>query len=286
MLGPGFSYRCLLNPKVKVHLFRTFTCPIIRNGLSCFSLRTSDIQNISIFHRKILRGILNFSKCASIPAIHFLLGELPMEAKIHKDIFSLFYSVWSNPDSKIYQIIKYLLETSPVNSRTWSNHLRHLCDMYGIQDPLESLKNDPPLKSSFKTEIKTKIQCYHERTLRNLAVNNSTMKYLNISLSGLNGKCHPALNNILTSHQVKKSRIHLKMLAGNFLTFERKAKQSGGSSHCRSCAPLLPSVSTPPSEDLVHMLTMCTAYSDVRSRMCEEYSILCSLSKSRISWKR
>ena len=111
------------------------------------------------------------------------------------------------------------------------------------------------------------------------------MKYLNISLSGLNGKCHPALNNIITSHQVKKSRIHLKMLAGNFLTFERKAKQSGGSPHCRSCAPLSPTGCTPPSESLVHMLTMCIAYNDLRNRICEEYAILCSLSRSEISWQ-
>ena len=118
-----------------------------------------------------------------------------------------------------------------------------------------------------------------------MAENNSTMKYLNISLSGLNGKCHPALNNIITSHQVRKSRIHLKMLAGNFLTFERKAKQSGGSPHCRSCAPLTPSVSPPPSESLMHMLTSCLAYSDIRSRICEEYLYLCSISKSRVSWQ-
>ena len=161
MLGPGFSFRCILSPKVKVHLFRTFTCPIIRSGISSFSLRTSDLQNITIFHRKILRGILNLSKCASIPAIHFLLGELPMEAKIHKDIFSLFYSVWSNPQSKIYQIVKYLLETSSENSRTWSIHLRNLCRMYGLKDPLENLKNDPPSKSSYKTEVNTKIQSFH-----------------------------------------------------------------------------------------------------------------------------
>ena len=75
------------------------------------------------------------------------------------------------------------------------------------------------------------------------------------------------------------------MLAGNFLTFERKAKQSGGSPHCRSCAPLSPTGCTPPSESLVHMLTMCIAYNDVRNRICEEYAILCSLSRSKISWQ-
>ena len=155
--------------------------------------------------------------------------------------------------------------------------------MYGLKDPLEYLKIDPPSKSSYKTEVNTKIQSFHEKTLRNLAEKNSAMKFLNVSLFGLNGRSHPALANVITSHQVQKSRIHLKMLAGNFLTFEVKAKQSGGSPHCRSCVS--PSIATPPSESLVHMLTKCNAYRDIRSRIVNEYLFLCTISKSRISWQ-
>ena len=105
------------------------------------------------------------------------------------------------------------------------------------------------------------------------------MQYLNTSLYGLNGKNHPALSNIITSHQVQKSRIHLKMLAGNYLTYEVKAKQSGGSAHCRCCVP--PS----PSENLEHILTICSAYSDIRNRMTEEYMILCSVAKTDVFWQ-
>ena len=67
-----------------------------------------------------------------VAAIHFLLGELPMEAKIHRDVFSLFFGVWINPQSKIFQIVKYLLETSSENSRTWAVHIRHLSQKYGL----------------------------------------------------------------------------------------------------------------------------------------------------------
>ena len=72
-------------------------------------------------------------KTAPTPAIHFLLGELPMEGKVHSDMFSLFFSVWSNPDSKIYDILKYLLSTSSDNSRTWAIKLRHISQMYGME---------------------------------------------------------------------------------------------------------------------------------------------------------
>ena len=37
LLGPVFSFKCILSPLVKIHLFRTCTCPILRSGLSSFS---------------------------------------------------------------------------------------------------------------------------------------------------------------------------------------------------------------------------------------------------------
>ena len=145
MLGPGFAFKCMMSPKVKMHLFRTFTCPRIRSGLSSFALRSQQISPLSLFHRKILKAFLHLSKTAPTPAIHFIFGELPIEGKIHRDMFSLFYSVWCNPDTKIYQIVKYLLSTSPENSRTWVANLRHISEMYNLEDPLTCLQRDPLL---------------------------------------------------------------------------------------------------------------------------------------------
>ena len=130
LLGPAFSYRCLLSPVVKLHLYRTFTFPILRSGLSSFTLRQTSLQPI-IFQRKSLRSILQLSKCSSIPALHFLTVELPIKGKIHRDVFSLFFSIWSNPEST-------------ENSRTWSIFIRQLSVMYGLTDPLQCLQSNPP----------------------------------------------------------------------------------------------------------------------------------------------
>ena len=54
MLGPAFAYKCLLSQNVKIHLYRTFICPILRSGLSSFSLRSSALEPIAIFQRKTL----------------------------------------------------------------------------------------------------------------------------------------------------------------------------------------------------------------------------------------
>ena len=108
-LGSGFSYKCLLSPVLKLHIFRTFTCPIVKSGLSSFSLRSGKLEPLALFQRKILKSILKLSLTAPTPSIHFLTGELPIEGQIHKDIFSTFFCIWSNPDCKVYEIVKYLI---------------------------------------------------------------------------------------------------------------------------------------------------------------------------------
>ena len=206
LLGSGFSFKC--NPVLKLHIFRTFTCPINRSGLSSFALRSSQLEPLCIFQRKTLKSILKLSLSAPTPSVHFLTGELPIVGKLHKDIFSLFFSVWSNPDTKIYHIVKYLLSNSCANSRTWSAHLKYLSNIYGLDDPLSCLDRVPPTKSVFKEMINTKITAYHEALLRRSATANSQMKYLNVSVLGLRGRHHPALANMVTSHEVKLSRPH------------------------------------------------------------------------------
>jgi hypothetical protein len=106
------------------------------------------------------------------------------------------------------------------------------------------------------------------------------MIYLNVSLSGLRGRRHPALSDIITTTEVQKSRIHLKMLAGDYFTYEVKSNQSGGSPHCRCCP-------TPsPKEDLAHILTRCGAYADIRKRMMPEFQNICNQSKSNLNFQQ
>ena len=72
----------------------------------------------------------------------------------------------------------------------------------------------------------------------------------------------------------------LKMLAGDFLTYEIKSNQSGGGSHCRCCQA--PS----PPENLQHILTSCAAYRDIRSRFTTQFELLCTQSDSDIPFSQ
>ena len=201
-----------------------------------------------------------------------------MEGRIHRDMFSVFYGVWNNPDTKIYQIVKYILSTSSENSRTWAINLRHVCRMYNLEDPVSSLQRDPPTKSNYKEEIVTKITVFHEKELKNKAQTNDLMQYMNVSLSSLKGRHHPCLANIVTTQEVKKLRPYLKLLTGDYLTYQRKYDDSGqGSPHCRVCLA--------DSESVSHIVAICPQYQDTRLRILLEIQEQCLLAKTNIHFQ-
>ena len=204
LLGPAYSYKCLLSPSVKLFLYRTYTSPILRSWLPSLAFSKNQLEPLAIFQRKVIKSCLHLSLTAPTPSIHFITGELPVEGLIHQDTFSLFYNVWTNPNTKIYSVIKYLLESSNDNSRTWAIHVRYLSKLYNIEDPLICRNKSPPKKETYKEYIKTKISAFQESELRTLASTNSKMKYFNVSLLGLRGRLHPAICNVVTARQVKQ----------------------------------------------------------------------------------
>ena len=108
----------------------------------------------------------------------------------------------------------------------------------------------------------------------------NNMKYLNVSVSGLRGRHHPSLSNIMTTFQVKKLRPFLKMLCMDYYTYEKRANQSGGSPHCRACALRIQQSDTSHTEDIPHILISCSAYKDIRSSIFPEFEELCYIFKS------
>ena len=75
--------------------------------------------------------------------------------------------------------------------------------------------------------------------------------------------------NVITTHAVNKMRPHIKMLAGNYLTFEEKSKQSGGSPYCRLCSD----ISEP--ESLEHLISKCEGIHETRTRILNTMSSIC-----------
>ena len=62
----------------------------------------------------------------------------------------------------------------------------------------------------------------------------------------------------------------------DYYTYEKRANQSGGSAHCRACADnIIQQSQDSHTEDIAHILTECSAYSDIRGRIFPEFQNLC-----------
>ena len=244
------------------------------------TLRDTHLESLTSFHKKVLRGFLHLSKRCPIPSIYFLTGELPIIGELHRDIFSLFYSIWCNPQSKIYEIVSYLLENAPENSHTWSRHIRNIAKVYGITDPLEAIKSDPPEKEEYKEYVRTKITVHFERKLRIAANQNSKMLYLNVNIKGLNGRPHVVLDYSTNTKDVQRLHSHLKLLCNDLYTYETKATFHGGSSNCRLCKPDSPPCSN--VENVNHIISECQAYSDIRNRILFQMEIVVRKSENKV----
>ena len=61
------------------------------------------------------------------------------------------------------------------------------------------------------------------------------------------------------------------MMTGDYLTYDIKSRQSGGSAWCRCCSLQAP-------ETLTHIIVLCDSYTEIRSRFKSEYEELSRIS--------
>ena len=109
------------------------------------------------------------------------------------------------------------------------------------------------------------------------AETNDLMQYMNVGLSGLRGRHHPSLSQVITTGEVKQLRPHLKFLTGDYLTYERKYNESGhGNPLCRICRV--------GNESISHILTNCSAYNTQRNKILKEIEELCDLTLNNINF--
>ena len=192
-VGNIFLYKCKLSPSVLLHVWTLYISPVLRSGLNAIPIRPPIMKTLTRFHNTMLRGILKLSRTSPLPPLYFLLGELPIEAVLHMDLLTLFWNIWANPNTKAFEILKYLLMTSNSNSLTWAVHVRLIFQLYQLPDPLLLLHNQLWPKDKWKQHTKTIITAHHESVWRSKAALNSKLSYLNTQATGLSGRMHPLL---------------------------------------------------------------------------------------------
>ena len=123
------------------------------------------VKSMRIFQNKILRGFLKLSNSSPVPSLYFLFGELPVEGIVHINTLITFHNIWSNPDTTVFKVVKYILTMCKTNSATWSNHLQLICLKYGLPPPLSLLQTRTWPKKSWKCLVKIKIAQWYEQAV-------------------------------------------------------------------------------------------------------------------------
>ena len=269
LLGNIFLYKCKLPPSVLLHVWSLYVSPVLRSGLNSLPIRPPVMKTLTRFHTKMLRGILKFSRVSPLPALYFLTGQLPIEAVMHRDLLTLFWNVWANPHTKAFEILKYLLMMSDSKSLTWAAHVRLIFQLYRLPDPLTLISNPLWPKVRWNAHMKTAIAAHHESLWRSKAASNSKLTFLNVQATGLSGRPHPVLMGINTTQDVVFSRVHLKMLAGDYLCYANLDKDRATGAHCRLCYAVSREY-PPPAETMIHLLTMCRGTAEIRTKVTSE----------------
>ena len=82
-------------------------------------------------------------------ATYLLLGQIPIEAELHKRTLGLFRNIIDNENSVECELAFRQLATKNEQSNSWFRKLLVITELYGLPSPYEMLFY-PPSKTSWK----------------------------------------------------------------------------------------------------------------------------------------
>ena len=140
-------------------------------------------------------------------------------------------NLWSNHESLV---TKYILTHANENSRCWCIFVRHLTRQLGLPDPLKLLQNVPPSKDSWMNSCNDLVSQLYLKNLLEDARRNSRLPFLNVELMDLK-KSHPLMANVSCPREVRKLKIQLKVLCGDFYCKSVIGQRNNSSTACLLC---------------------------------------------------
>ena len=137
--------------------------PSVTHGLSgklriSFGTYRPPLQNLQRLHINTPRSV-----------VYFLAGTAPFEAVLHSRQLSLFLMICHLPSNPLNIHGKYILSSNLPSSCSWFMQIQELCKMYKLPPPL-NLLSCPPLKKTFKKEVKLKILDIWQTLMRSEAL--------------------------------------------------------------------------------------------------------------------
>ena len=155
LMGAGLHGGGGLKATLNGHIWSTFVIPRFLYGLEVQLLKNKDIENLEKFQRKCLKQIQGLPDNTSNTACLALLGILPVEVLLHKNLLNMFVNMIRNENSIEYEIAQRQLVMRESPRESIFTHIQSISAQYGLPSVFELL-NDPPAKEAWKCTLNHK----------------------------------------------------------------------------------------------------------------------------------
>ena len=179
------------NPAATLRVEAVYGVSVLLSGLASLILSSKEENLLDQYYKVHIQRLLKLHQATPAPVVYFLAGCLPLTAKLHLRMFSLFGQLCRlrAGDNILAHQARAIYSSSCSTSKSWFWKIRQLCLQYDLPHPSDWLLHQPS-KHQVKTMARSAVLQYWLSTLRHQAAHLSSLKYLHTNFLGLT-TCHP-----------------------------------------------------------------------------------------------
>ena len=258
LLGAGLQVRKGFSPLVSHNIWKVYALPRMTYGLEVMVIRKKDMDQMENMQRKIIKQIQGLPTQAANTAAYVLIGAIPVQLVIERNMLSLLMNILRCNTSVEYQIIKRQLAMREMNGNTFINRIHDILARYDMEN-VDKLILHPKSKYEWKALIKKHQNIYWHKLCTEDQATKSSLQYLQIQEKPLSSP-----HNIWSSVgndpvSVKAGEIKVRLVTQTYLLQTVKAK------HNKHVSPLC-TLCQEANEDVEHFLLNCKALNPTRRR--------------------
>ena len=139
LLGAGLQVRKGFSPITAQNLWKVYALPRMTYGLEIMPMTNKDKEQLEILQKKILNQIQGLPCRAANTGVYVLLGAVPVEMVIERNMLSTFMNIARNTLSVECYILSRKLAMKNENGKIFINRIQEILEKYGLGKVVEYL---------------------------------------------------------------------------------------------------------------------------------------------------
>jgi hypothetical protein len=263
LMSSGFHGYNGLGTVCNVKMWNTYVVPRLLYGLEVLKLNKSDIKSLENYQTNAMKQIQHLPTRASSAAILLLVGQLPVEGAIDRQILTFFGNA-IRADSVERDIIERQLAMKSGSSSSWVLTVTKILDKYSLPNTL-SLLETRPSKEHWRQMVRRSVVDFWTRKLVKDAKSQTSLKFLNVESLHV-GKTHQLWETVSSEmRDVTRAMVKAKLLTGTYTLQANRAviNQYEVDKACPLCGM--------GPENRQHFMLECPSLQDVRNPYMDCY---------------